>query len=70
MFLLEQKFSGKVDGKVKEQFLNTYKFSNHYNNKFILLFWKAVYLYKYIGIWLGKIQSNNITWKRKTFTVT
>ena len=44
MFVLEQKLSGKVDEKVNEQFLNIYTFSNHYKNKFILLFWKGVYL--------------------------
>ena len=34
--------------KVKERFLNTYKFSNHDNNKFILLLRKSVYPYEYI----------------------
>ena len=31
--------------KLKEQFFNTYKFSNHDNNKFILLWRKDVYEY-------------------------
>ena len=29
--------------KLKERFFNTYKFSNHDNNKFILLLRKGVY---------------------------
>ena len=30
-------YQHKFDEKLKEQFFNTYKFSNHDNNKFILL---------------------------------
>ena len=37
------------DEKLKEQFLNTYQYSNHDNNKFILLLQKAVYPYEYIN---------------------
>ena len=33
----------KFGEKLKEQFLNTYKFSNYDNNKFILLLRKCVY---------------------------
>ena len=36
----------KFDEKLKERFFNTYKFSNHDNNKFILLLQKGVYPYK------------------------
>ena len=32
----------KFDEKLKERFFNTYKFSNHGNIKFILLFRKSV----------------------------
>ena len=32
----------------KKRFFNTYKFSNHYNNKFTLLLRKGVYPYEYI----------------------
>ena len=38
----------EFDEKLKEQIFNTYKFSNHDNNKFILLLRKAVYPYEYI----------------------
>ena len=37
--------------KIKEQFFNTYKFSTHDNNTFILLFQKGVYPYEYIDDW-------------------
>ena len=41
----------KFNEKVKEQFSNTYKFSNNNNNKFILLFLKGVYLCEYMDDW-------------------
>ena len=37
--------------KKKEQFLNTYKFSDQHNNTFILLLWKDVYHYENIDNW-------------------
>ena len=37
-----------MDEKLKEQFLNTYKYSNHDNNKFVLLLQKGVYPYEYM----------------------
>ena len=41
--------SKKVCEKLKEQFfINTYKFSNHDNNKFTLLLQKRVYSYEYM----------------------
>ena len=33
---------------LKEQFLNTYKYSNHDDNKFILLLRKSIYCYEYM----------------------
>ena len=37
--------------KLTERFFNIYKFSNHDNNKLILLFAKCVYPYEYIDNW-------------------
>ena len=39
-----------LDGKLKEQFFNTSKYSNHDNNKFILMLRKGVYPYKYMDV--------------------
>ena len=33
---------------LKEQFLNTYKYSNHDDNKFILFLRKGIYCYEYM----------------------
>ena len=41
----------RFDRKLKERFFNTYKFSNHDNNKFISLFQKGVYPYEYMDDW-------------------
>ena len=41
-------YQQKLDEKLKEQFFNTYKFTNHDNNKFILLLQKGAYPYKYM----------------------
>ena len=41
----------KLDEKLKEQFFNALKFSNHDNSKFILLLQKGVYPYEYMGYW-------------------
>ena len=38
----------KFNEKLRERFFNTYKFSNHDNNKFILLLRKDVYPYEYM----------------------
>ena len=37
--------------KLKEQFFNTYKFSNHDNNKFIFLLRKGIYPYECMDGW-------------------
>ena len=44
-------YQHKFDGKLKERFFSTYKFSNHDNNKFILLLQKGVYPYEYMDYW-------------------
>ena len=41
----------KFDEKLKEQFFNTYKFSNLKNNKFILSLQKGVFPYEYKNDW-------------------
>ena len=41
-------YQHEFDKKLKGRFFNTYKFSNHSNNKFILLLQKVVYLYEYV----------------------
>ena len=48
-----------------EQFFKTYKFSNHGNTKFILLLWKGVYAYQYMGDW-GKLNETSLP-KKKDF---
>ena len=44
-------YQHKFDEKLKERFFNTYKFSNHNDDKFILLLWKVVYHSKYMNDW-------------------
>ena len=44
-------YQHKFDEKLKERFYNTYKFSNHSNNKFILLLQNGVYSYEYMDNW-------------------
>ena len=43
MFVFQQKFKHKFDGKFKERFFETYIVSNHDNNKFFLLLQEGVY---------------------------
>ena len=44
-------YQQKIDEKLKKRFFNTYKFSNHDNNKFIFLLQKGVYPYEYMDDW-------------------
>ena len=41
----------QFDEKIKNRFLNTYKYSTHDNNKFTLLFGKGVDSYEYMDDW-------------------
>ena len=41
-------YQQNFDEKLRERFLNTPKYSNHDNNKFILLLRKGVYPYEYM----------------------
>ena len=43
--------STNFDEKLRERFFNSYKFSKHDNNKFILSLRKGVYPYEYIDDW-------------------
>ena len=44
-------YQQKFDKKLTERFFNTYKFSDHNNNKFILLLQKGVYPYECMDDW-------------------
>ena len=44
-------YQHKFDEKLKKRFFNAYKFSNHDNNKFILLWRKGVCFYEHMDDW-------------------
>ena len=50
-FSCHKYFSNKLDEEVKKKFMNTFKFSNHDINKFILLLRKGAYPYEYMVDW-------------------
>ena len=47
----KENYQKKIDESLKKWFFNTYSFSNHNINKFILLLQKCVYPYAYIDDW-------------------
>ena len=51
MFSCNKIYQRKTNEKLKERFFNTYNFSNHDSNKFILLSPKNVYPYEYVDDW-------------------
>ena len=57
-------YRNKFDEKLKEQFFNTYKFSNQDKNKFILLLRTGVYLYEYMDDW-EKFNKTSLPEKRR-----
>ena len=59
-------YQHKVDEKSKERFFNTYKFSNHDNDKFLLLLRKGVYLYECIDD-QEKFNETSLRGKKKDF---
>ena len=48
MFMMQQAIKKEFDKNLKKRFFNTYKFTNHDINHFILLWWKDVYRYEYM----------------------
>ena len=57
-------YQRKLDEKIKEQFFNTCKFSNHGNKKFILLLRKGDYPYEYMDD-LKKLNETSLPEKKR-----
>ena len=61
-------YQQKFDGKLKEHFLNTYRYSNNDNKDFNLLLQKVAHPYEHMGDW-EKFNKSSLP-EKKTFTVT
>ena len=62
-------YQQKFDEKLKERYFNTYRFSKHISNKFILFLRKGVYRYEYMDDW-EKFNETSLPEKKKIFAVT
>ena len=51
VYIIFINYKKRFDEKLKKRFVNTYKFSNHDINKFILLLRKGIYPYEYMLDW-------------------
>ena len=63
----KKNYQQKFDENLKERFFNTYKFSNHDNNKIILLLRKNVYPYEYMDDW-EKINETSLPGKKNSYS--
>ena len=61
-------YQRKFDENLKERFFNTYKFSNHDNNKFILFLQTGGYPYEYMDDW-KKINETSLPEKEDFYCV-
>ena len=67
----KQNYQQKFDEKLKERFFNTYKFSNHDNNRLIFWLQKGAYPYEYgkmVPILMNSMKQHYL--KKKIFTAT
>ena len=63
----DKDYSNKLDGKLKTQFKNTFKFSNNDINNFIFLLGKGVYPYEYMDEW-EKCNDTKLTEKEEFYS--
>ena len=60
-------YQRNFDEKFKRWFANTYNFSNHYTNKFILLLQKGVYALEYMNDW-DQLNETKLTGKEDIYS--
>ena len=66
-FRCNKSYQQKLDERLKEQFFNTYNFSNNDNNKFTLLLQKGVYPIEYMDDW-EKLNERSLTEKENFYS--